>query len=114
MRWACPTRSRGGAKPMANLRSGLRRRAGSMRAHDALPPPLRAWLCAAALPWSPRSALKLWTRALAETGDPAEARAHLDRAEARTLARDAGRVWGQDHPAVPPAKENPRRGDRRG
>ena len=84
---------------MRNLSTGLRRRAGSMRAHDALPPGLRAWLHHAALPWSARSALKLWTRAMAQTGDARAARDRLDRAEARMLARDAARVWGPGHPA---------------
>ena len=84
---------------MRNLSTGLRRRAGSMRAHDALPPGLRVWLHQAALPWSARSALKLWTRAMAQTGDPRAARDRLDRAEARMLARDALRVWGPGHPA---------------
>ncbi|MBK5928417.1 hypothetical protein CCR87_13925 [Rhodobaculum claviforme] len=60
-----------------------------MRAFDRLPPDLRAWLHGAALPWSPRSALRLWRRALADTGDPAAARARMDAAEARTLARDS-------------------------
>ncbi|MCW1931312.1 DUF6525 family protein [Pararhodobacter zhoushanensis] len=87
---------------MRNLSTGLRRRAGSMRAHDALPPGLRAWLQQAALPWSARSALRLWTRALAQTGDPGAARARLERAEASMLARDAMRVWGPGHPACTP------------
>lgn len=35
---------------MGNLNSGLRRSPSLMRAHDALPVPLRRWLKEAALP----------------------------------------------------------------
>ena len=85
---------------MGNLNSRLRRSSSSMRAHDALPTPLRHWLKQAALPWSERSARKVWERALRECrGDPAAALVRLDRAEARLLARDALRVWGPQHPA---------------
>ncbi|MFG6508908.1 MULTISPECIES: DUF6525 family protein [unclassified Sulfitobacter] len=75
-----------------NLRSGLkqRRRQGNpMAAFDQLPPPLRAWLAQAALPWSPRSAHRLWCRALQRCkGDVAQAVSHLSRAERRMLAQD--------------------------
>ena len=59
-----------------------------MRAYDALPPELRDWVAHAARPWSPRSCLRLWRRALAEEGCPERARARLDRAQAAMLARD--------------------------
>lgn len=89
------------AMKCTNLSTRLpRRKAAGMDAHDRLPPALRDWLCRAALPWSSASALRLWRRALAETGDPAAARALLDRAEARMLARDAPRIWGPGHPAA--------------
>lgn len=84
-----------------NLRTSLRVRpaADPMRAFDALPPPLRRWLAAACLPWSPRSALRLWNRALARHGgDTAAALASLAAAERRTLARDTAKVWGRGHP----------------
>lgn len=85
---------------MGNLNSRLRRSATSMHAHDSLPAPLRRWLKQAALPWSERSARKVWERALRECrGDAAAALARLDRAEARLLTRDAIRVWGPQHPA---------------
>ena len=73
-----------------NLRTGLRRRrrSGTMTGFDTLPAPLRAWLHEAALPWSPASALRLWQRALSETGDISAARARLDAIQARSLARD--------------------------
>lgn len=83
----------------ANLRSTLpaRLRHGNpMAAFDRLPPGLRRWLAAAALPWSAQSALRLWRRALAETGCETAARRRLDAAEARLLAREAEAVWG--HP----------------
>jgi hypothetical protein len=85
---------------MGNLNSRLRRSTTSMRAHDALPAPLRRWLKQAALPWSERSARKVWERALRDTrGDAAAALARLDRAEARLLARDSAQVWGAGYPA---------------
>lgn len=71
-----------------------------MEGYDRLPPELRRWLAGAALPWSPASALKLWTRIRRDCGDDAEAIRHrLDRAEARMLARDAARIWGAGYPA---------------
>ncbi|MFW8594284.1 DUF6525 family protein [Cribrihabitans neustonicus] len=85
-------------KPRRNLNSRLkrRRREGSpMQAYDALPPPLRRWLASACLPWSPASALRLWTRA-GGSRDPEAAAARLDAAEAAMLARDAG-IW-ERHP----------------
>ena len=75
-----------------NLRSGFARRARAgqaLEAYDGLPAPLRRWLAQAALPWSPRSARRLWGRALDESGgDVAQALARLDAAEARQLARE--------------------------
>ncbi len=69
----------------------LKRRSRSedpMRAYDALPRELRDWVAHAARPWSPRSCLRLWRRALAEEGCVTRARARLDRAEAALLALD--------------------------
>jgi Family of unknown function (DUF6525) len=86
-----------------NLTTSLarRRREQPMQAYDRLPHEVRHWLHAAALPWSAASVLRLWRRALAEAkGDAKAARARLDRAEARLLARDAARVWGAGHPAA--------------
>ncbi len=70
------------------------RKINPMAAHDRLPPELRAWAAAAALPWSAASLLRLWQRALRETGCPEAAKARLTRAEAQTLAKDAKAVWG--------------------
>ncbi|MCC5984307.1 MAG: hypothetical protein JJU42_08080 [Rhodobacteraceae bacterium] len=82
-----------------NITTSLkRRRASTMARFDRLPSELRAWLHQAALPWSAASAHRLWRRALARHGDPAMARAALERAEARMLARDAASVWGQGYP----------------
>jgi hypothetical protein len=84
-----------------NIATRLRRRDAPMSAYDRLPRDLRLWLHQAALPWSPQTALRLWQRALRESaGDTAQARARLERAQARTLARDAPRVWGPSHPAA--------------
>lgn len=77
------------------------RKTDPMAAHDRLPPELRTWAAGAALPWSAASVLRLWQRALRETGCPEAARARLTRAEARTLARDAAKVWGDGYPTRP-------------
>lgn len=86
---------------MSNLVTSLRRRArpAPMAAHDRLPPEVRAWVAQAALPWSAVSVARLWSTALREAGNPEAALARLTRAEARMLARDAGRVWGQGYPS---------------
>jgi hypothetical protein len=77
-----------------NLRSGFPGRVRAARpldAYDRLPAPLRRWLAQAALPWSVRSADRLWRRALAQCGgDEARALERLDAAEARQLAREPG------------------------
>ncbi|MDP3193974.1 DUF6525 family protein [Tabrizicola sp.] len=70
-----------------------------MSAYDRLPPDLRAWLAEAALPWSAASVLRLWQKALTESGCTRVARDRLARAEQKTLAREAARVWGQCYPA---------------
>lgn len=87
------------ASPRARLR-----KTNPMAAHDRLPPDLRAWAAAAALPWSATSLLHIWQRALRETGCPKAAITRLTSAEARTLAKDAALVWG---PAYPLARNAP-------
>jgi len=74
--------------PARNLRTALPTRRAAMSDFDRLPAPLRSWLRHAVLPWSARSARRIWSRALAETGSEAAALARLDLAEARTLSRD--------------------------
>lgn len=85
---------------MTNLRSPRARfRAiDPMSAYDRLPPDLRTWLAEAALPWSAASVLRLWQRAIRETGCAKAARDRLARAEQKTLAREAARVWGSAYP----------------
>jgi len=70
-----------------------------MREFDRLPPALRAWLARACLPWGPRSVLRAYRRALGQSGDAGRALQVLDAIEARLIARDAARVWGDAHPA---------------
>lgn len=74
-----------------------------MQQHDRLPPALRQWATTAALPWSAKSLRRLWQTALVRTGSPEAALALLDRAQNRTLAREAPQVWGPHHPAAHPA-----------
>lgn len=65
-----------------------RRTGDPMAAYDALPAPLRKWLSTAALPWSPASVRRIWTKSRAQGLTPEETRLALSQAEARTLARD--------------------------
>ncbi|MEM1343975.1 MAG: DUF6525 family protein [Pseudomonadota bacterium] len=86
----------------ANLgASSLRRRRRNgdvMREFDRLPADLRCWLAHAILPWAPRSVRRSFSRALAKTGDRSLALAELDRIESKLVARDARKIWGDDHP----------------
>ena len=63
-----------------------------MGAYDALPAPLRQWLAQAALPWSPHSARRIWTRCRTRGLTPEETLPKLSEAEARTLARDKAAI----------------------
>jgi hypothetical protein len=85
---------------MTNLASPRARwrNADPMAAYDRLPPDLRSWLAGASLPWSAASVHRLWDRALRETGCTKAARDRLARAEQKTLAREAARVWGSAYP----------------
>lgn len=86
-----------------NLRTSLRQRQSTrpMDRFDRLPPELRSWLAQAALPWSPRSSLKLWNKCVKKShGNSAEAVERLRRAEAKLLARDCGLIWGPGYPAI--------------
>ncbi|TCP36500.1 DUF6525 family protein [Rhodovulum marinum] len=75
-----------------NARSSLSARARNnpMAAHDRLPPPARAWVAQAVLPWSAASVARIWRKALAETGCENEALNRLAAAERATLARERG------------------------
>lgn len=83
------------SSPRARYRAG-----DPMVAFDRLPPDLRVWLAGAALPWSAASVLRLWDRALRQTGCPRAAQERLARAEEKTLAREAARVWGKAYPTA--------------
>lgn len=91
-----------------NVTSTLRRRrrGDPMRTYDAAPAPLRRWLADAALPWSARSALKLYGRALRRAGGDVQAALRvLDAAATALAARDASRVWGPGHPQAADPKQ---------
>jgi hypothetical protein len=83
-----------------NLRSSCIRagRGDPMRDYDALPEALRRWATTAALPRSVRSLRRAWSRAMAATGCPEAALQRMAAAEAKTLARDAKRIWGKAYP----------------
>jgi hypothetical protein len=74
---------------MSNLRSARAqwRRGNPMAAHDRLPAPLRQWLIHAALPWSAESALRIWSKAMRETGCVNAARDRLTQIERKTLEK---------------------------
>lgn len=66
-----------------------KRRVGDpMEAFDGLPAPVRRWVAQAALPWSPTSVRRIWSKSRAKGLSDAEALLSLAQAEARTLARD--------------------------
>lgn len=90
-----------------NLATSLRRRGRSspFDQFDRLPPELRAWLAGAALPWSPRSVFRLWSRLLQEEhGNITGVLARLDQAEQRMLAKDGPKIWGCRYPAPRPSQ----------
>ncbi|CAD0185881.1 hypothetical protein RUESEDTHA_02782 [Ruegeria sp. THAF57] len=75
---------------LGQTRLRKRRRAENpMREFDRLPPVLRAWVSQAALPWRPRSVLRAYQNALAQTGDQGRALEELGRLEALQLAKDS-------------------------
>lgn len=77
-----------------NLNSGLprRKRSGNtMQDYDALPSDLRRWLSGACLPWSPSSALRVWSNA-GGARSPNRAIARLEAVEKATLSKDT-EIW---------------------
>lgn len=73
---------------LGRTRLTCRTRAGrQMQEFDRLPGPLRRWLAQAALPWSPRSARRIYSKELRRMGAPEPALARLSRTEAAMLAR---------------------------
>lgn len=82
---------------------GLRRtrRSGDpMAAYDGLPAPLRQWLSEAALPWSPTSVRRIWSKSRAKGLSPQETLNSLSQAEARTLARDRQSITFKLHSQI--------------
>jgi len=65
-----------------------RRSVDPMNAYDGLPAPLRQWMSQAALPWSPTSVRRIWSKSRAKGLSPEQALSLLSQAEARTLERD--------------------------
>lgn len=61
-----------------------------MQAFDSLPAPLRHWLAHAARPWSPASCRKIWLEGRQRGESAEDLIARLQRAEAKTLAREEG------------------------
>lgn len=69
-----------------------------MQEFDALPDALRTWTANAMLPWRSKSVKGAYDKAFAETGDTQAALDALDRLQRKLVAKDASRVWGDDHP----------------
>lgn len=65
-----------------------RRNGDPMKTFDGLPAPVRQWVAQAALPWSPASVRRIWSKSRAKGLSDDDALALLRQAEARTLARD--------------------------
>ncbi len=65
-----------------------RRPANPMDTFDGLPAPVRQWVAEAALPWSPTSVRRIWSKSRAKGLSDDEALRALTQAEAQTLARD--------------------------
>nr|WP_221385013.1 DUF6525 family protein [Sulfitobacter undariae] len=82
----------------SNARTSLprsRRAVNPMAMYDRLPTDLRVWLRQAVLPWSPRSALRVWRSALEKHGnDPIAAQAYLGQLEQKMLKQDSRKTWG--------------------
>ena len=86
-----------------NLNSSLRRKkkhCDPMKCYDELPCELRQWLSSALLPWSPRSALKAYQKALRTKGSSEGALAELDKKQIRLLEKDCAIIWGEQYPRL--------------
>ncbi len=71
---------------------GKKRTTNPMHSFDKLPVPLRNWLHEAVLPWSPKSARRIWDKAVSKGKGTEGALRALQNAEMRTLARDKERL----------------------
>ena len=76
-----------------------RRAINPMQEYDRLPTELRRWLAAANLPWGAQSVRKAYESAVARTGSKDQALTELDALQARLLAKDAAKVWGEGYPS---------------
>ena len=85
-----------------------RRARNPMGEFDKLPPHLRAWVATAKLPWRAATVQRAYDKALARIGDPELALDHLDRIQHALVAKDAGRIWGRDHPEASEQRSNSR------
>ena len=65
-----------------------RRQSDAMSDFDKMPIILRKWLNEAALPWGPKSVLRVYNKAFLRTGDPTLALADLDRVQKIQLSKD--------------------------
>lgn len=74
------------------------RKGNPMRDFDRLPAPLRAWVARADLPWRAQSVRRAYDRAVARTGCADQALRELDALQARLVAKDARKVWGEAYP----------------
>ena len=86
-----------------NLNSSLRRKKrhrDPMRCYDELPNELRRWLSSALLPWSPRSTLKVYQKALRTKGSPEGALAELNKKQTRLIEKDCAIIWGEQYPRL--------------
>ena len=86
-----------------NLNSSLRlkkKHVDPMKCYDELPFELRQWLASALLPWSPRSALKAYQKALRTTGSSEGALDELDKKQTRLLEKDCAMIWGKQYPRL--------------
>ena len=77
-----------------------RHRRNPMSDYDRLPEELRIWVARAVLPWRAGSVKAAYDKALSRHGDKQRALRDLDALQAALVARDAGRVWGRDHPSA--------------
>ncbi len=77
-----------------------RRTEDPMREFDRLPAELRIWLASAVLPWRPQSVRRAFDKAVARSQDKVHALRELNDLQDRLIAKDARKVWGQDHPCA--------------
>lgn len=85
-----------------NLRTSLRKKRRSahpMAEFDRLPCELRQWLAHADLPWSAKSTLRLWNKALDQhNGNRYAALEYMTHCELSKMKKDAPEVWGASYP----------------